>query len=60
MYNFLSPLGHKTWRLNETATEILFSAAKTSELLLLLCPKQDIFEKLKLLLSLVVLSPFRR
>ena len=45
MYNFL--LGHKTQGFNETTAEILFSVAKTGELLLLLCPKQEIFEKFK-------------
>lgn len=49
MHNFL--LGHKTWGFNETTTEILFSAAKTGELLLLLCPKEEKFENSNALLS---------
>lgn len=45
MYHFL--LGHKTRGFSETTTEILFSAAKTGELFLLLCPKEEMFEKFK-------------
>lgn len=45
MYRFL--LGHKTWGFNETTTEILFSSAKAGELLLLLCPKEEMSERFK-------------
>ncbi len=57
MHHFL--LGHKTWGFNETTTEILFSAAKTGELLLLLCPKEEIFEKFKCCSLLLFSQPLQ-
>lgn len=47
MYNFLMGWKKKTREFGETTTEILFSVAKTSELLLLLCPEEEIFEKFR-------------
>lgn len=45
MHQFL--VGHRTRGFSETTTEILFSPAKTGELLLLLCPKEEQFEIFK-------------